>query len=262
VADVSGTLRAVREQAGLTLEEISARTRIKVAFLEALERGRFEQLPGPFFTRAFLRTYARELHLSPDEIVQAYDGAASQAGRGEVPGDGVHPSTPATLTDRELSERTLRALSPPRWRRWTVVPAALILLVTVVSLTRLGGNDATEPQAVGTTGQIDSPEPLAVPVGPVAAAQPEQMSIEIRTTDPTWITATADGKRVIYRLFQPGDRVTVQARDELSFRLGNAGAFDYSINGMPGTPVGGPGDVREFTITRENYRSLLKGSER
>ena len=61
---VSSRLRAAREQAGVPIEEIAARTRIKVAFLHAMERGEFERLPGEFFARAFLRTYARELHLS------------------------------------------------------------------------------------------------------------------------------------------------------------------------------------------------------
>ena len=68
--------------------------------------------------------------------------------------------------------------------------------------------------------------------------------MEISTTGPTWITATADGERAAYRLFEAGDRLTIRARDEVSFRLGNAGAFEYSINGAAGTPVGGPGDVR------------------
>ena len=259
---MSGTLRAVREQAGLTLEDISARTRIKVAFLQALERGQFEQLPGPFFTRAFLRTYARELNLSPDEIAQAYDSAGSPPGHAPAPGAGVHEKRKPVPSDRELSARALRAMSPPRWPGWTVAPAAVVLLLTVVVLTRTGRDGPTEPLAIGTSGQVEAASASVALATPPAAAQSEQMSIEITTSDQTWITAIADGERVIYRLFQPGDRVAVQAREQLSFRLGNAGAFEYSINGTPGIPVGGPGDVREFTITRENYRTFLTESAR
>ena len=76
------------------------------------------------------------------------------------------------------------------------------------------------------------------------------------------ITATADGERAAYRLFAAGERLTIRARDELSFRLGNAGAFQYSINGTPGRPVGRSGDVREFTISRDNYRDLLQDASR
>ena len=75
MADVSSDLRTAREQSGATLQEMAARTKIKVSFLQAIERGEFELLPGEFFARAFLRTYARELHLSGDTILQAYDAA-------------------------------------------------------------------------------------------------------------------------------------------------------------------------------------------
>ena len=65
--DVTARLRAAREAAGLSIQEVSARTRIKPAMLEAIEHGAWEQLPGEFFARAFTRTYARELGL-PGEL--------------------------------------------------------------------------------------------------------------------------------------------------------------------------------------------------
>jgi hypothetical protein len=51
--------------------------------------------------------------------------------------------------------------------------------------------------------------------------------------------------------------VTIEGR-ELTFRIGNAAAFEYSINGKAGKPVGGPDEVREFQITTSNYTSYLR----
>jgi hypothetical protein len=56
-------------------------------------------------------------------------------------------------------------------------------------------------------------------------------------------------------MLEAGEHVKVEARREMSFRIGNAAAFEYSINGRPGRPLGGAGDVREFQITGENYRT-------
>ena len=57
VADIPTRLRDARKRAGLEIAEISAQTKIKPAFIAALERGHWEQLPGKFFTRAFLKLH-------------------------------------------------------------------------------------------------------------------------------------------------------------------------------------------------------------
>ena len=254
MTDVSGTLRAARERAGLSLEELSARTRIKLAFLEAIEAGRFEALPGEFFTRAFLRTYARELHLPPDEIVGAFD-----ASRDPGPLPAVDRSR--TPTEPRIGRGSLRETSWVLSSASGMVPVAvtaLVLIATMYMWARPAAPDVTlQPEAVGTAGRADTPPAPSAAAQSAPEVDPELLVVEISTTGPTWITASADGQRAAYRLFEAGDRLTIRARDELSFRLGNAGAFQYAINGTTGKPVGGPGDVREFRITRANYRDLL-----
>ena len=72
------------------------------------------------------------------------------------------------------------------------------------------------------------------------------------------MAATADGASVIYRLLKPGEQVVVEGRKELSFRIGNAAAFVYAINGVPGKALGGPDEVREFDITADNYQTFRR----
>lgn len=266
VTDVSGTLRAARERAGLSLEDLSARTRIKLAFLEAIEAGQFDALPGEFFTRAFLRTYAREVHLPPDQIVGAFD-----ASRTPVPAPASDRSQPPA--EPQIGRGSL---IPTPWLLSAngMVPVAVIALVLVTTIYMWARPAGPEPdvasesaaERVGTTGRTEAapvePAPAAVTVEATPTVDPEFLVVEISTTAPTWITATADGERAAYRLFAAGERLTIRARDELSFRLGNAGAFQYSINGTTGRPVGRSGDVREFTISRDNYRDLLQDASR
>jgi hypothetical protein len=72
------------------------------------------------------------------------------------------------------------------------------------------------------------------------------------------VAATADGASVIYRLLKPGEQVVIEARKELSFRIGNAAAFAYAINGVPGKVLGGPDEVKEFDITPDNYQTFRR----
>ena len=47
-----------RKLAGVTLDEIAAKTKISLRFLKAIEAGEYEKLPGGIFTTSYLRQYA------------------------------------------------------------------------------------------------------------------------------------------------------------------------------------------------------------
>lgn len=65
-------LKREREMRGVSLEEISAATRISVRFLEALENEQWERLPGGIFNRGFIRSVARFLGLDEENLVAEY----------------------------------------------------------------------------------------------------------------------------------------------------------------------------------------------
>ncbi len=65
-------LRKVRESQGLELVEISARTKIARAHLQALEEERFEDLPALVYTRGFLVELAKQLRIDPLHVHKTY----------------------------------------------------------------------------------------------------------------------------------------------------------------------------------------------
>src|SRR3954466_6758385 len=65
--DCRRQLRQARERRGISLRQIAAATKIAAAALEALERNDISKLPGGIFSRAFVRSYASEVGLDPDE---------------------------------------------------------------------------------------------------------------------------------------------------------------------------------------------------
>src|SRR5918911_1901599 len=72
MTDFGGKLRQARERRGISLRQIAASTKISVAALEALERNDVSRLPGGIFSRAFVRSYAVEVGLDPDETIQEF----------------------------------------------------------------------------------------------------------------------------------------------------------------------------------------------
>src|SRR5688500_8929729 len=70
--DFGGKLRQARERRGISLRQIAASTKISVAALEALERNDVSKLPGGIFSRSFVRSYAAEVGLDPEETVNEF----------------------------------------------------------------------------------------------------------------------------------------------------------------------------------------------
>src|SRR4029434_7834719 len=97
-------LKRERELREVSLEEIAKGTRIAERFLEALENEQWEKLPGGVFGRGFVRSIARYLGLSEENLLSEYDLA-----RGES----------ANASPQKMEERIP---SPPKW-----IPAAAAL---------------------------------------------------------------------------------------------------------------------------------------
>jgi cytoskeleton protein RodZ len=87
-ADSLGSyLRRERERRGMSLQDISAATKIQLKFLEALEHDDYDQLPPAPFVVGFLRAYAQCLSLEPEEIIATYHTRhnSSEAPEGPTP---------------------------------------------------------------------------------------------------------------------------------------------------------------------------------
>ena len=65
-------LKERRGQRGLSLEQISEVTRVRVKHLEALECGDFDALPQDVFVKGFLRTYAEYIGADTEALVEEY----------------------------------------------------------------------------------------------------------------------------------------------------------------------------------------------
>jgi cytoskeletal protein RodZ len=252
---IGADLRQARERAGLSVHELSTRTKIRESLLEAIERDDFSRLPGGLLARGHLRACASELGLDPESVVSRY--------RTEYPSE---PPSLEVLLHNRVDERVSRKTF---W--WHPLPAAVLLVaatvvVSVVGLERTLRTMPSEPSAVATSGRGDSSEVVTAEAGFSAArstpagdrsavvARPQDtLTVEITPTGAVWIDARADGKRVLFALVQAGERPAIEARREIVLRIGDDGTFQYSVNGVPGRRVGESGEVRQLRITRDNY---------
>ena len=75
MASLGQWLREEREARSISLEEIAAATKIVPRYLEALEDDRLDMMPGGFFVKGIIRTYAQAIGLDPEEVLGRYKAA-------------------------------------------------------------------------------------------------------------------------------------------------------------------------------------------
>lgn len=65
-------MKRAREAQGISLRQIADTTKLSVRALEALERSDISLLPGGIFSRAFVRAYAAEIGIDPEQTVREF----------------------------------------------------------------------------------------------------------------------------------------------------------------------------------------------
>jgi len=237
-------LRDARIARGLTIEQVSASTKISQRIVRAIEADDVQHVPGGVFIRSFLRMYAREVNLNPEDIVNRFRAQFDPT-----------PAT-ASINNADDEPEPIDVAS----HSTDLGQLAAIALIVIAAVAYLGihrTNEAAperpspprEVQAVATAGFAEAPRAVAI--------ESPELSIDLRATGPCWVEATADGVGRVHRLMNTGDRATVNGEHEVTLHAGDAAALAFSVNGAPGLPLGKAGRVVTVRITRENYRAFL-----
>lgn len=108
-------LRREREARGVSLEALSAATRIRVRALQALEAEQWDQLPGGVFNRGFLRSIARHLAIDEEELVAAYVAATNDQMQLRVPATEEPPGHPSAFWLAAAAVALFAALAAGGW---------------------------------------------------------------------------------------------------------------------------------------------------
>jgi cytoskeleton protein RodZ len=155
---VGHSLRVVRERRGLELADVSARLRIRRPYLEAIESGRFAELPGAVYINGFLRQYAEFLGLDAEQVLKTYQDEAD-----------APPRTVLNFPMPRPEDRT-----PRLW----LIGGALIIAIAVYALwyrhqeaLRLG-HDLIEAVPARLADLVPSPTPIAPATTTAPAAAP------------------------------------------------------------------------------------------
>lgn len=256
-----GKLRDARERRGITLRQIANATKISPSALEALERNDISRLPGGIFSRAFVKSYAIEVGLDPDETIREFIAL--------FPHDSItagHPNAERRSEDNEEIESDRRMASTFLRIVALSVPVAGIVLYFSLSGRQTSAPPVGERALAAPVEISESAEARVEPVAPVAvdspdpeqvAAPSDRLAVGLLATAPCWVSATVDGQKVIARELQPGERQQLDIRRELILSAGDAAALTITFNGAEGKSFGRAGEVVTRRIDLANFKEYL-----
>ena len=260
--DFGAALRQARERRGVSLRQIADSTKISMVALEALERNDIARLPSGIFVRAFVRAYAAEVGLDPEQTVREFLAQCSLEGVADGSPAADEPAEEDAFESQQRMASTLLRLAV-----WTL-PIALL----IVYLTMRGGAGDVPSLGAETSGEVgvssEAPQSGGVPDGgdvePVSAASvlvesaaTGPLTIDIHPQGRCWVSLTLDGELVFDRVMQAGEREIREARQEIILHVGDAGVFAFALNRQPGRSLGERGEVVTARINRENYRNFV-----
>lgn len=158
MSDLGLLLRKAREQRGYTLDDIQEATKIRKRYLEAIETGDYKVLPGSFYVRAFVKTYAETVGLDAEEVLRLYHK--------ELP----KPPAPETVTTETIIKPKSRSVQHnDRWGKIAVTalmwlfPVLIIAVVYVYFSQHPGSNAQNSDRNSDITTATASPTPSATP---------------------------------------------------------------------------------------------------
>lgn len=242
-------LAEARAAQSLTQSDVARQLKLSVWQVEALESGRYQQLPGAIFVRGFIRNYARLVKLDPDALVQSL-------------GDSV----PAPSPRPEPSPSRDIPFPATGGRRWVAWGAAAAVLLGLLALYEFFLNESAEPGAAPAPASTEprSRPASAKPAATVAAAEPASpatpapadgrgeavQAAAVPASDPPakrgerqvklafdqecWVEIRDRNERVIFsQLNRPGTEQSVTGLPPFSVVVGNAHGVRLTYDDKP-----------------------------
>ena len=252
---IGQTLAAARLEAGLSLAQVSERTRLRAAQISALEADDFSRCGGDFYARAHIRAVAQAVGTDPAPLLARYD--AQQGLQDE-------------RTVRDLLGTDLRGERERRGVNWSAAMALALTIVVIYGGARVLTSDGptrrattlAEPQAPAR--QSARPSSSSPPAerprasndsgNAIAAVRRDDVTVKVTAPSGTsWVSVTdGSGTTRFEGLLDEGDQRSFTDRRALKLTIGNAGAIALTVNGKKLGAPGRDGEVVRVRFTPDD----------
>ncbi len=233
-------LAAARVAAGMTLDDVADRTRVRRTVIARIEADDFSMCGGDVYARGHVRTIANVVGTDPEPLVAEFDRLHAPHG----------PSASEVFESETGGERERRGPN------WTAAMAAALLVVAMIAVFQVarstGGPTAAANVGVGSTAAVSgstsrpaASTPPATTQSPsptiIAQLPPSAQGVSVRlevVAGKSWISATGSGKKIFEGVLGSGAIKILTDSTLVKIVVGNAASVRLIVNGVD---IGSPG---------------------
>ena len=255
--EIGKKLQAARQAKGYTLDDLQQITKIQKRYLIAIEDEKFDELPGDFYVRAFVKQYANTVGLDGDDLLKEYEDDLPKAKTAEY-SDHIAQA----VESRASQHKTIgNQVSKSRKYVPTIIITVVIILVlaaiwfTAIARSHRDSSTRIDNSSVSVSGEsrkkASSSSKKATKKPAVAALKLKQTSrsgnsvtytadklkadttLQINPTDRAWMQVRANDNDLLNRTLNANDKAKIKVgRDTTSLviTVGNARATKLRID--------------------------------
>jgi len=271
-------LRQAREENEITLQQMAAKTRIDIKYLEAIDNGNFSFLPN-IYVRAFIKQYAKTVGLDEEETIKKYEAAK----QGKLP-------EKVEVEEDEKKEPVEKDIPEPEKKQTKPVPT-----FTDVTETKTEDDSGKKKMTMMTGGAAAGVVVISILIYLVffqdssqiiveekpyedvleestqryveeekedeitSAVNTDSLVLQIKNTDSrdsAWVLVISDNIIKEDYLIYPGSGKTFKAGNNFKFTLGNSGVIRLELNGENLEFEGRRRLVRHFKLDKNGLERL------
>jgi cytoskeletal protein RodZ len=274
-------LKTAREKSGVTLQQMAAKTRIDIKFLEAIDQGNFSFLPE-LYVKAFLKEYAKTVGIDEEETAKKYEAAKlgilppeedeRKSEAKEKPAE--QPSPPIRKTLKQpvktyVDPNTTRQKSGGgQDQKTTMIMIASVLAVVVLTIIlyltvfQKSSDIIVEEKPFSEVVQDSQPRFTEEKTNKEETTTPvitDSLLLQftnIDSTDTSWIYVILDRKTVNEFMLFPRRTKTIKAASAFEFTLGNSGVIRLQLDNKSLPFEGRRHSVRYFKVDNSGIQKL------
>ena len=240
---IGSDLKSAREAAGLTLEEVSARTKLRSSLVAAIERDDFSLCGGDVYARGHIKVLANLYRIDSTYLSELFDKSFGSAD--------------TSLDDlAQANAQNLERRSSISWKSLSGVAAVALLIAVVVSNQLPSNQEIVSAPELNSNSPSSTASPNESSSLPAVASVDEGVTVRLTVVKSySWISVTAaDGSALFTGQIEKGETREFTDKQVLRLVIGNAGAVSINVNGVDKGIPGAIGEVvrLEFTPDAEN----------
>jgi len=243
-------LKETREKAGMTLQNLSARSRLDIKFLHLMEKGDFSFLPE-LYVKAFIKDYAKFIGLDINETINKYEAAKKGIdytnNKEEVKPENIAEKVKEKSEEKLFGEQQKNQFSnlnnintgtffSDKQKVKLLAVIGGVILIVIIALLVFNSNN--EPEIIVKEKPYEEVRKETqqrfiedkVKNSTTVNKERVNLSLVISSSDTSWIKVQTDTSKPKEYMLYPGTKINFNSQKRFLMIIGNSEGISFNLN--------------------------------